>query len=165
MPNSRKIYSDIYDKYVDKIYRFVVLKVKSQEIAEDLCSEVFLRGWQAFKEKKGKIDNIQAFLYQIARNLITDHYRQEGKAQLVSMEYASIADTSQDLEEKALLTSDLEQVKAGLAKINEDYREVIIWYYLDELQVPEIAKMLDKTEPTVRVLIHRALKSLKNELK
>jgi len=165
MPNSRKIYSDIYDKYVDKIYRFIFLKVKSSEIAEDLCSEVFLRGWQSFNGKKGKIENIQAFLYQIARNLLTDHYREIGKAQLVSVEYAPITDSSQDLEEKALVQSDLEQVKAALANIKEDYREVIIWYYLDELQVPEIAKILNKSEGTCRVLIHRALKALKNELK
>ena len=165
MPNSRKTYSSIYDKYVDKIYRFVVLKVKSQEIAEDLTSEVFLRGWQSFKEKKDKIENMQAFLYQIARNLLADHYRQSSKAQLVSVEYAPITDSSQDLEEKAFLRSDLEQVKAALVNINEDYREVIIWYYLDELKVSEIAKMLDKSEPTTRVLIHRALKALRNELK
>ena len=165
MPNSRKTYSNIYDKYVDKIYRFVVLKVKSQEIAEDLTSEVFLRGWQSFKEKKSKIKNMQAFLYQIARNLLADHYRKTSKAQLISVEYAPITDSGQDLEEKAFLQSDLEQVKIALANINEDYREVIIWYYLDELKVPEIAKMLDKSEGTTRVLIHRALKALKNELK
>ena len=165
MSHSRKTYSNIYDKYVDKIYRFVVLKVKSQEIAEDLTSEVFLRGWQSFKGKKGKIENMQAFLYKIDRNLLADHYRQSSKAQLVSVEYAPITDSGQDLEEKAFLQSDLEQVKVALANINEDYREVIIWYYLDELKVPEIAKILDKSEPTTRVLIHRALKSLKNELK
>ena len=165
MPNYRKTYSDIYDKHVDKIYRFVALKVKSQEIAEDLTSEVFLRGWESFKEKKDKIENVQAFLYQIARNLIVDHYRGNAKAQLVSVEYASITDTSQDLEEKALIRSDLDQVKVALANIKEDYREVIIWYYLDELKAPEIAKILNKSEPTVRVLIHRALNALKLELK
>ena len=164
MPHSRKIYSDIYDKYVDKIYRFVVLKVKSPEIAEDLWSEVFLRGWQAFQRNSSKIENIQAFLYQIARNLLIDHYREVGQTQLVSVEYAPITDVSQDLEEKALLQSDLEQVKAALANIKEEYREVIIWYYLDEFKVPEIAKILNKSEGTVRVLIHRALKALKTKL-
>ena len=165
MANSRKNYTDIYDKHVKKIYRFIFLKVKSSEIAEDLCSEVFLRGWQSFKAKKDKIENMQAFLYQIARNLLADHYREAGKAQLVSAEYASVSDPGQDLERKSFIQSDLEQVKASLANIKEDYREVVIWYYLDELQVPEIAKMLDKSEPAVRVLIHRALRALKNELK
>ncbi len=167
MSNSRKIYSQVYDKYVKKIYRFVLLKVKSSEIAEDLTSEVFMRGWQSFKEQgPDKIENIQAFLYQIARNLLADHYRQETKAQLVSVEYAPpLPDAKQDLEEMSFIQSDLEQVKAALANINDDYREVIVWYYLDELKVLEIAKILDKSEPTVRVLIHRALNALKQELK
>ena len=163
MPNYRKTYSDIYDKHVDKIYRFIVLKVKSSETAEDLCSEVFLRGWQAFKGET-KIDNIQAFLYQIARNLLSDHYREASKAQLVSVEYAPIIDSRQGLEEKAFISSDLGLVKTALANVKDEYREVIIWYYLDELKIPEIAKILDKSEGTCRVLIHRALKALKNEI-
>ena len=171
MPNPRKKFSKIYDQYIDKIYRFVFLKVKSPEIAEDLTSEVFLRGWQAYKAKnekrkaKNEIENIQAFLYQIARNLITDHYRAAGKAQMVSVEYAPITDPGQDLEEKAMLGSDMGLIKAALANIKEDYQEVVIWYYLDELSVPEIAKMMNKSEEAVRVMIHRALKALKNELK
>lgn len=165
MSNSRKTYTEIYDKYVKKIYRFVLFKVSSIEIAEDLTSEVFMRGWQAFKENHDKIENIQAFLYQIARNLLADHYRHEAKAQLISVEYAPpISDSKQDLEEMSFIQSDLDQVKAALANINDDYREVIVWYYLDELKVPEIAKILNKSEPAVRVLIHRALQALKAEL-
>lgn len=164
MPDYRKIYSDIYDKYVNKIYRFIFLKVKSSEIAEDLCSEVFLRGWQSFQEKNAAIENIQAFLYQITRNLIADHYRQESKAQLVSVEYTPIVDSGQNLEERAILRSDFDNIKAALTNIKDDYQEVIIWYYLDELQVPEIAKILNKSEPTVRVLIHRALNALRNQV-
>ncbi|KKM03075.1 hypothetical protein LCGC14_1778080, partial [marine sediment metagenome] len=49
-------------------------------------------------------------------------HRQKGKAQLVSVEYTPISDPSQDLEEKALLRSDLDQVKAALANIKEEYR-------------------------------------------
>ena len=167
MANIRKEFTKVYDKYVKKIYRFVLLKVNSAEIAEDLTSEVFMRGWQSFKgQGPDKIDNLQAFLYQIARNLLADHYRQETKAQLVSVEYAPLLpDARQDLEEMSFIQSDMERVKAALVSINDDYREVIVWYYLDELKVPEIAKILDKSEPTVRVLIHRALHALKDELK
>ena len=166
MSNSRKIYSQVYDKYVKKIYRFVLLKVSSAEIAEDLTSEVFMRGWQSFKANSDKIENLQAFLYQIARNLLADHYRQEVKAQFVSVEYAPpLPDDKQDLEAISFIQSDMERVKAALVNINDDYREVIVWYYLDELKVPEIAKILQKSEPTVRVLIHRALHALKSELK
>jgi RNA polymerase sigma-70 factor (ECF subfamily) len=164
MSNLRKEYSDIYDKYIKKIYRFVFLKVKSQEIAQDLSSEVFVRGWQAFKEQGKKIENIQAFLYQIARNLLADHYRQTAKVRFVSADYTTVVDPSQTIEQKAFIGSDLERIKAALANINETYREVIVWYYLEELKVPEIAKLTGKSEPAVRVVIHRALEALRGEL-
>jgi len=163
MANQRKIFSSIYDKYVDKIYRFIFIKVSSQEIAEDLCSETFLRGWQVFKERED-IENPPAFLYQIARNLIIDHYREKGKAKIVSAEYTPIVDPREDLEEKANLSSDLEEVRRSLANLKGDYQDVIIYRYLDELSVPEIAKILEKSEGTVRVTLHRALKTLKDEI-
>ena len=124
-----------------------------------------MRGWQTFQDKKYDIDNIQAFLYQIARNLIVDHYREKAQAQLVSVDYApAIPAAGPNLEEKAMLMSDMVKVKAALTGLKEDYREALVWYYLDELTVPEIAKMKNKSEEAVRVTIHRALKVLKETL-
>jgi len=164
MSNPRKIFSQIYDRYINKIYRFIFLKVNSQEIAQDLTSETFLRGWESFKSGN-KIENPQAFLYKIARNLVTDHYREKGKARIISAEYVKITDPRTNLEEKALLNSDLDNVKAALTNLKEDYQNVIIWRYLDDLPIPEIAKIMDKSEEATRVQLHRALKALKNELK
>jgi len=48
--------------------------------------------------------------------------------------------------------------------MKEEYQNVILWYYVDELPVPEIAKLMDKSEGAIRVLIHRALESLKKIL-
>ena len=170
MNTLQKKFGQIYDQYVDKIYRFVFLKVNSQEIAEDLCSETFLRGWEAFKKAhnpnpaKPKIDNIQAFLYQIARNLVIDHYRQKSQFQVVSVESMPIIDPRENLEQRSMVNSDLDTVKAALVNIKPEYQEVIVWRYLEDLSVPEIAKILDKSEETVRVLLHRAMKKLKVEL-
>lgn len=163
--HKQKQFGKIYDKYIEKIYRFIFLKVNSQEIAEDLCSEVFTRGWESFKWDKCDIENIQAFLYQIARNLVIDHYRQKGQAQLVSTDALPLLDEGMSLEEKAMLKSEVNNVKAALANINEDYREIIVWYYLDELSVPEIAKILNKSKEAVRVQIHRALGALRGVIK
>jgi len=169
--NLRKEFSKIYDKYIEKIYRFVFLKVSSPEVAEDLTSETFLKGWMAFKQRETsnkqqatKIENPPAFLYQIARNLVIDHYREKGKTQIVPAEDYRIIDPRIDLAERANLNSDFEQVRHALINLKEDYQDVIIYRYLDELSVPEIAKVMQKSDGTVRVLLHRALKSLKNEL-
>ncbi len=160
----RKKFSKIYDQYINKIYRFIFLKVSSKEIAEDLSSEVFIRSWDRFKQGE-EINNAQAFLYRVARNLVIDHYREKGRVKTISSEDIWVADPNTNLEEKAEISSDVDEIKNALAGINEDYREVIIWRYLDQLSVSEIAEILDKSEGAVRIMIHRALKSLKSELR
>lgn len=164
MSKKQKIFSKIYDRYIDKIYRFIFLKVSSQEIAEDLCSETFLRGWETFREDQNKIENPQAFLYQVARNLVIDHYREKGRTQIVSADYVPIADPRANFEEKSFLNSDLARIKVVLADLKGDYQEVIIWHYIDDLSISEIAKMENKSEGAVRVMLHRALKTLQNNL-
>jgi RNA polymerase sigma-70 factor (ECF subfamily) len=161
--NIRKIYSDIYDQNVEKIYRFVFLKVNSQEIAEDITSEVFTRGWQSIQSKN--IENPRAFLYQIARNLVVDHYREKGRIQVVSAENMEILDPRPTTEEKAIFNFDLTNIKSALSRLNGDYQTVLIWHYIDDLPVPEIAKILNKPEGTVRVMLHRALNSLRSQVK
>ena len=162
MANPRKIFSQIYDKYIDKIYRFIFLKVNSQEIAQDLTSETFLRGWESFQTKNEEIENIQAFLYRIARNLVTDHYREKGKAKVISAEYWEVTDPRQNLAEKSLLESDIDNIRMALFSLKEEYQDVIIWHYLDDLPIQEVAKMMGRTEEATRVLLHRALKNLRN---
>jgi RNA polymerase sigma-70 factor (ECF subfamily) len=164
MDSAQKKFSQIYNQCIDKIYRFVFLKVNSQEIAEDLTSETFFRGWKTFKNQEREINNPPAFLYQIARNLVVDFYREKGKVQLIPAEYVNIDDPSSNLEQKSLLSSDIEGVKQALGKLKEDHQNLVIWHYLDDLSIPEIAKIVEKPEGTVRVTLHRALKSLKKEL-
>lgn len=164
MANKHKEFSKIYDKQIDKIYRFIYLKVSSEEIAQDICSETFLRGWKRFQVKSSKIENIQAFLYQIARNLITDHYREKGKVQIVPPESIVIIDSKQNLEKNAILTSDIDGVKKALTNLKDDYQNVIIWHYLNDLSISEIAELLGRTKVSTRVLLHRALKALREQL-
>jgi len=164
MKNLKKAFSRIYDQYVDKIYRFIFFKVSSQEIAEDLCSETFIRGWQSFKENNKEIKNPQAFLYKIARNLIIDYYREKSKVQFVSADCVSIDDPETNLEKQSLDRSDIETIRTAIADLKDDYREIIILHYINDLSIPEVAEIMGKTEGAVRVQLHRALKSLRNRI-
>jgi RNA polymerase sigma-70 factor (ECF subfamily) len=152
-------FSKIYDEHIAKIYRFVYLKVGTQEIAEDLSSEVFTRAWASY----GKIRNPSAYLYQIARNVVADYYRKKGRTQVVSIEEVVIA-SSESLEEQASVKLDIENVKKALGKLSDDHQDLIIWRYIDELSISEIAQITGKTEDNVRVGIHRALQALKARL-
>jgi len=162
MANYKKEFGKIYDQYINKIYRFISLKVNSEDITQDLCSETFLKGWESYK-KNPKIENPSAFLYRIARNLVIDHYRQKARTQFVSPEIVPIIDPSQEIEAKAAINSDMDQIKIVLADLRENYQNMIIWRYLDQLSILEIAKMTKKTEDATRVTLCRALKSLREK--
>ncbi len=170
MADIKKVFSKIYDKYISQIYRFIFLKVNSQEVAQDLTSETFLRGWEAFQNPKSKIKNQKeiknprAFLYRIARNLVIDHYREKGRIQIVPVEDTEIIDPRTNLEVRAAVMSDVENVKNVLFKLNDDYQNIIVWHYINDLSISEIANLLDRTEGATRVLLHRALKSLKFQI-
>ena len=164
MSDKRKLFSRIYDKHIDKIYRFVLIKVNSREIAEDLTSEAFSRTWVTFKEKGEEIENIQAFLYKTAKNLVIDHYRKKGKFQVVSANNPAIVDPRQDLEKSAILNSDIEFIRKALSSLKEDYQNAVIWYYLDDLSISDVSELLGRTKEATRVLIHRALNALRDKI-
>ncbi|MFA5878067.1 MAG: RNA polymerase sigma factor [Candidatus Staskawiczbacteria bacterium] len=160
-----KTFSKLYDQNIDKIYRFVFLKVNSKETAEDLTSKVFMRGWDRFRQGVDNIDNPRAFLYQIARNTVIDYYREKGRANTVSIDNApQIADPRVNLHERAAINADLAGVKQALSGLSDDYQNVVIWHYLDDLPIKEVAKLLDRSEEATRVLLHRALGSLRERL-
>lgn len=163
LSNASKIFERIYDQYIEKIYRFIYLKVSSREQAEDLTSEVFSRYWKQLKQGE-KIKNPQAFLYRISHNLLVDYYREKSQTKLVPIQACQVADPAADLEEKAVLGSDIGEVRLALANLSPDYQNVIIWRYLEELSVPEIAKISGKSAGAVRVMLHRGLQILKDRL-
>ncbi len=165
MSKRKKQFSKIYDQEVDKIYRFVYLKVSSKEKAEDITSETFSRVWSVFQNEDREIDNVGAFLYKTAKNLVIDYYRQQGQALIVPTEDIPLVDETQNIAKEAMDNSDMRNVRTALASLNEDYQNAIIWYYLDDLSVPKIAEMLGRTESATRVLIHRALNSLRDNIK
>ncbi len=157
-------YSDFYDKYVSAIYRFVYFKVNNPEVAEDLTGDTFLKTWQYLKTGH-RIDNIKAFFYQTASNLVTDYYRSHASKAVSINKADNIIDnkTSQEIE-RINLNTELAIVERTLKQINENYKEIIILYFIEQFSIAEIAKIKNKSEGAIRVLIHRALKSIKNNL-
>ncbi len=158
-------FSLIYDQYIDKIYRFVYLKVNSEEMAQDITSAVFLHGFKAY-QKGQDIKNPGAFLYKIASNMVTDYYRKKGKEKTVSIEHVGqIADKESTIYEKAIVNADILEIKSAILSLKKDYQDILIWYYLEDMSADEIAQLIHKPAGTVRVMIHRGLESLKQIFK
>jgi RNA polymerase sigma-70 factor (ECF subfamily) len=167
----------LYDQYAPKIYRFIYLKTNSPQDSEDLTSEVFFRLWRSLGRTvpEGQssedcpsgtvLQNPRALLYQIARNLVIDYYRRKPKKELIiDEEKEKVLEnipSQDDLRQKMALESDLVHIRKALTQIKEEYQEIIIWHYLDDFSIKEIAQILEKPEVTIRVQLHRALKALR----
>ncbi|MBU3964581.1 sigma-70 family RNA polymerase sigma factor [Patescibacteria group bacterium] len=164
MDKKQKKFSKIYDSYVGSIYRFISIKVNSQEIAEDLTSEVFLKTWKSFQQQN-KIKNPRAYLYTTARHIVIDFYRTNKEDRTISIEdVREIEDIAIPIEAQESHDATMEIVKQGLNALKEDYQNVVIWRYVDGLSINEIAKILGKSNGATRVLIHRAMEQLKERV-
>lgn len=164
-------FGSIYDRYVEAIYRFVILKLPSIEDAQDVTAETFTRAWQYVYEKHD-VENIRALLYRIARNLIADRYR--NNVQTVSLDVVTFEGDSPSTQVSRGLDSDqgkergLVEARADLAliieklqRLKEDYRDVLTLRLIDDLPFVVIGEIMEKRPGHVRVIYHRALKALK----
>lgn len=166
MNRAQSEFAKIYDANIDKIYRFVFLRVNSKELAQDIVSETFMKCWNSYKDDPDNILNPRAFLYKTAKNLVIDQYRKQGRASVTTADFSDIevADPKADFEQKAILASDMETVRKAMSAMNEDYQNAIIWRYLEDMPIKEVSRMLERSEEATRVLLHRAIKDLRTRL-
>ncbi len=157
----------LYDYYQPKIYRFVLIKVGRREDAEDLTHQVFLNAWQNIKSYKNLGFPFSSWLYRIAKNQIIDRYRTKKiELGLESADAENISDPSSESVEKNLEERMwLEKVVEAIRELKEDYQEVLIMRFIEDLSVKETAAAVNKSEGAVKLMQHRAMKELKKHVK
>lgn len=165
--NDREVFIKAYDLYVDQIYRFIYFKVGNREDAEDLSSAVFLKSWNHIKENTlTSFKSLRPLFYKIARNCVIDHYRTNHSINNHSLsQEIEIADEENDLAGKMEKNWDLTVLETKLPELKDEYREIIILRFINDLSISEIAEILDKSKGNVRVMIYRALNALKQLVK
>ncbi|MDE1925127.1 MAG: RNA polymerase sigma factor [Patescibacteria group bacterium] len=160
-------FEEIYDAYAKAIFRFIYFRVSQYDIAEDIVQDTFLRFWKILSMGEGVRDT-RALLYTIAHGLIVDHYRRQKYRVQIPLDIEKIdselALATDDAENDAMAREEIEAVLAKLSVIKREYRDALLMRYVEDLSVSEIAEMIGKSENSMRVLIHRALKALKSKL-
>lgn len=162
---NKKIFDTTYKEYAKGIFRFVYFRVSDFELAQDLTADTFVRLWKKLKNNE-QVKNPKALLYMIARGLIIDHYRKKKNQKTVAIDLVDEQLLSQvdDTEDELSIRQEMEKVLSSIKKIKKEYQEILLLHYVEDLSITEIADILNKKENAVRVLLHRALKSLKGVL-
>lgn len=153
-----------YDELSDSVLQHCTFRISDHERAKELTQEVFMRVWQ-YVADGNEVRNMRALVFHVLRNLITDEYRGRKKRNLsldMLQENGFDAPFSGDAYTRA--QSDMRIVVEAMHDLPDNYREVLLLRYVDEMAVKEIAELMAETENTVSVRIHRGLRILRDKL-
>ncbi len=155
----------LYERYAERVFRFLFAHLDNRLDAEDLTEEVFLRVWRSLPNFREQGVPFLAFIFRIARNALIDHYRRSSQVKnQVSIEEISLRDGNPGPGESALSSLEREELRISLEQLREDYRTVLVLRFLSELSPEETAQVMGRSTGAVRVLQHRALLALREML-
>ena len=160
---NQKALADIYDLYSDALFGYAFKHVGDSQAAEDIVAETFSRFLKALERGGGPKEHLQAYLYRITHNLITDMYRREPPPPL-ELEEEILPGEDSDPPTIVAEMQDADRVRMALQLITPEQRQVIALKFLEGWSGPEIAQAMDKSLGSIKALQHRGLAALQRIL-
>ena len=152
-------FAQLYDAYVDRIYRYIYFRVSDDAATEDLTSQVFLKAWENLDRYQVGSSPYIAWLYTTARNLVIDYYRT--KKESISLDQVGpLASEDQTPDEATDIRFDLQAMRDALQFLTDDQQQVLILRFIAGLPNSNIARIMNKREGAIRALQMRALQTL-----
>ncbi len=155
-------FAESFALYGDAIFRFCIVKVTNNELAEDMTQEVFMRYWQYLRDGK-EMTNTRSFLYTIANNLAKDWYKKK-KSDSLDAKMEAGGNEPRASEASPQVMAEYAEVLDVIADMEENDRTVLLLKYVDGLPPKDIAEILGETANAVSVRINRAEKRLQDKL-
>lgn len=153
----------IYDRYSPGIYRYALRLTGDECQAEDCLADTFMRFLKALYAGQGPRDHLQAYLYRIAHNWITDYYRRQPPPQL-ELDERLPGDDGDLPERQAERHLEQSRVRLALRTLTPDQRQVITLRFSEGWENDEVAAALEKPVGAIKALQHRALIMLRKQL-
>ena len=157
-------FGELYDRYVDVVYRYIYYRVGTQQLAEDLTSETFLRALRRISSFTWQGRDVGAWFVTIARNLIADHYKSgRYRLEMTTEDMTAVSESrdAADSPESSVLESMQNKVLLEAVKqLNAEQQECIVLRFLQGLSVAETAEAMGKNDGAIKALQYRAIRSL-----
>jgi RNA polymerase sigma-70 factor (ECF subfamily) len=157
-------FGELYDLYVDAVFRYISYRVGSRQLAEDLTSETFLRALRRIGSFTWQGRDVGAWFVTIARNLVADHYKSSRYRLEITTDDVTESGArldSADSPEGAVIESMTNRVLLeAVRQLNAEQQECIALRFLQGLSVAETAKAMGKNDGAIKALQYRAVRSL-----
>lgn len=154
-------FGELYDRYVDLVYRYIYYRAGGRVLAEDLTSETFLRALRRINSFTWQGKDFGAWLVTIARNLVADHFK-SGRFRLeTTIADMRDADRPEEGPEQSVLDAITHrELLAAVTQLNSEQQECIVLRFLQGLSVAETAQVMGKNDGAIKALQYRAVRSL-----
>ena len=158
-------FEQLYEANFDRIYRYLLLKVRNRADAEDMTQQVFLKALESIGSFRWRGVPFSAWLFRIARNQAVDYFRKKRKQTALPLDEARSVSMA-DIDPVALAEQKLriEQLAVACQSLSEAQREVISLRFAGGLSVAETARAMGKSEGAVKVSQHDAIVKLRHIL-
>lgn len=154
----------LYETHVDSIFAYVRYRVPSDVIAEDITSEVFLRMVRSVTRYRDQGVPFRAWLFRIAANLITDHYRQHGKNPTVAIHESYESDDPNPFDH-VMQEDEHHHLRLAIQSLPAEYQDLLVLRFVEDMPHTEIARIMNKSAMALRAMQYRALKALEEALR
>jgi RNA polymerase sigma-70 factor (ECF subfamily) len=154
-------FGQLYDRYVDVVFRYVLFRIGDRSLAEDVTSETFLRAFRRINSVSYQGRDVGAWFVTIARNIVLDHVK--------SSRFRLEVSTADPDDGQAVDVGPETQVLANIAhaellhcveQLGDDQRECIVLRFLQGLSVAETAEIMHRNAGAIKALQHRAVRRL-----
>lgn len=159
---------NLYQEYAEMIYRFIWLKCRDRELAEDIVQNTFLKAILRIDSFHGEC-KISTWLCQIAKNEYLNYCRKQGAQQsydaYLENGWEPAAGHEPSILEKMILSEQAQTVKRILGTLKEPYREVFMLRVYGEYSFEEIGELYHNSATWARVTYYRAKEKIKEEFR
>ena len=157
-----RAFNGLYERHVTRVYRYLLVRVGNVADAEDLTSQTFLVAMENLDKYRGERPFL-AWLFGIARHKVADKYRRQ-KPEVMLETAGDLVDTQEAPDTLVSQKLQIEAVAQKLQTLSPDRAEAISLRLFRGLDIPEIARLMRRQEPAVRMLLHRGLQDLQTRL-
>ncbi len=162
----RSAFSELYEAYAERVYRYLLSRTSSPSEAEELTSRTFLQALASLDRYRARGKGFSAWLMTIAHNLLVNWYRDRGRRPPTApLDEALEIPAATPGPESSLMASEVAQrVRGAIGELASDRQQLVTLKYVDGLSNAEIGRIMGRTEGAVKALHHRTLRQLHSAL-
>ena len=161
-----RAFSDLYRAHLRDVYSYSYYRIGNHHDAEDLTEQTFLQAYRHFERARRESDGrpLRPWLIRIAHNLASNYHRDRARKPTAALDKIEPPVHPHSTERVAEGREELRQIMEGLTYLSEDRREALIMRFALGMSNREIARALGRSDGATKVLIHRSIKQLEEQL-